>query len=75
MAGKFSVGLDGEAYAFWEMMSDFRRDIRRGVPVDLPCFISDVEAVHELSDYTQIKARCQAALVFAHCKVHLGMQA
>jgi hypothetical protein len=72
---KPSVDLRSEAYVFWSSASDFRRDLRSGVPVNLQIFVTDMEVIHEMSDHPQIKARCQAALTYVTLNVHMGMLA
>jgi hypothetical protein len=58
----FSLATD--AYVFWTAVSEIRRDWRLGIPTDDVVFIEEMNAIHDISDYPQIKLRCVDALVF-----------
>ncbi len=55
--------LESEAYVFWTAVLDFRRAVRYGRPVDTEAFRVDMDVIHEMSDWLQIKMRCIDALI------------
>lgn len=69
------VDLRSEAYVFWSAVSDFRRELRLGKPVSYPVFVTEIDTIHEISEWPQIRMRCISTLVEMNGKLHRGMLA
>lgn len=66
------ISLCHEAYVFWTAVTDFRLQMRNGLPVDKLAFCEDISIIREMSDYPQIKLRCEAvAAVYAQIPMRL----
>jgi hypothetical protein len=57
----FSLATD--AYVFWTAVSEIRRDWRLGIPADDEAFVEEMNVIHDMTDYAQIKLRCVDALI------------
>lgn len=57
----FSLATD--AYVFWAAVSEIRRDWRLGIPADDEAFVEEINVIHDMTDYAQIKLRCVDALI------------
>jgi hypothetical protein len=55
---KHSVDLRAEAYVFWVSVSEYRASLRHGLPADWPVMRDDIDTIHEISEWPQIKMRC-----------------
>ncbi len=70
-----SVELRHEAFVFWSAVSDFRRDLRNGIPVSYITFAADIDVIHEMSDHLPIKMRCVDVLCEMNGRLHQGLLA
>jgi len=66
--------LRAEAYVFWETVAEFRAKLRKRVPVNLAEFRDDMDVLHEMSDWPQIKIRCVDALIELNGRIGLVAQ-
>jgi len=69
-----TFSLESEAYVFWAAVSDFRRDVRLGLPT-YSVFTEDMNVIHEMSEYPQIKMRCIDALIAMNVRASQGLLA